>query len=130
MTRRIARSSHDGVMSRRLRVIFASVLVLAGAVGTVMFLGDEGLDRAEKWVAIAGVVVSAALSSAGLVIARTARQRPVRAVSVDAAPAVPVPFAPEHDPRAAWPAVARPDVDARESKGLQVGDHNTQHNTF
>lgn len=50
------------------KVGFAVVLLVVGAVGAGWFLLGEGLDRAEKWVSIVGVCVSAALSAGGLLL--------------------------------------------------------------
>ena len=54
---------------KRLRVvIIAAVLTLAGAAGVVTLLRGEGLDRAEKWVSLVGVLVSVLVGVAGLAL--------------------------------------------------------------
>ena len=60
-------------MSRSLKVIIAGVLVAAGVLGCVVFLGRQGLDRAAQWVSIVGTVVSVAVGVAGLMLAWQAR---------------------------------------------------------
>ena len=43
-------------------------LILFGGAGAVLFLTGQGLDRAEKWVSIAGAVASVAFGLTGLVV--------------------------------------------------------------
>ncbi|MDP9791917.1 hypothetical protein J2S43_000429 [Catenuloplanes nepalensis] len=93
-------------MSRTVKVILAVVLLAGGIAGLVAVLGGEGLDRAEKWVSIGGVIASVVLSGLGVAVSWFAWRRP----AVGPAPA--------------------PGVDVRDAKGVQIGDHNTQHNTF
>jgi hypothetical protein len=60
---------HTVVMSRSWKVAAATVLIIigvGGAVKAINFLGTEGLDRAEKWISIAGVVVSTGIGIGGL----------------------------------------------------------------
>ncbi|NBE81215.1 hypothetical protein [Micromonospora rubida] len=59
---------HAVLMGRLLKVIFSSLMVVAGLVGSMMFLTGQGLDRAEKWVSIMGMFVSVALSGAGITL--------------------------------------------------------------
>jgi hypothetical protein len=47
-------------------VITSASLIVVGVAGWVVVLTGQGLDRGEKWVSIAGAVVSAILSAAGL----------------------------------------------------------------
>ncbi len=54
---------------RRLLKVIAVATVLAGvSAGLVVVLAGQGLDRAEKWVSLAGVVVSVMLSGGGLAL--------------------------------------------------------------
>jgi ABC-type nickel/cobalt efflux system permease component RcnA len=53
-------------MGRTLKVISAAAVTGVGLAGCVVFLTGEGLDRAEKWVSITGVVVSVAIGLVGL----------------------------------------------------------------
>jgi hypothetical protein len=55
-------------MGRPLRVIIAVGALAAGVGGCVVVLTGQGLDRAEKWVSIFGVVVSVVVGSAGLAL--------------------------------------------------------------
>ena len=55
-------------MGRLLRVIIAVGVLAAGVGGCVVFLTGQGLDRAEKWMSISGVVVSVVVGAAGLVL--------------------------------------------------------------
>ncbi|GAB7047416.1 hypothetical protein [Catenuloplanes indicus] len=98
-------------MSRTVKVIVAVVLLAAGITGLVIVLGGEGLDRAEKWVSIGGVIASVVLSALGVAVSWLAWRRPA-AVAPAPAPA------------------PHPGVDVRDAKGVQIGDHNTQHNRF
>jgi hypothetical protein len=54
-------------MSRRLKVIIATVLAVVGLAGCVVFLTGQGLERAEKWVSLVGAFASAAMGVGGLV---------------------------------------------------------------
>ncbi len=113
-------SCHDGWMKRAAMTVTAALLVGAGVMGATVFLTSEGLDRAEKWVSISGVIVSVALGVGGLVLAwlslRLVRANPPAAVVPPSLPAT-APPTPSH-------------LDASQAKGVQIGDHNTQHNTF
>jgi hypothetical protein len=58
-------------MSRSWKVAAATVLIIigvGGAVKAIDFLGTEGLDRAEKWISIAGMVVSTGIGIGGLLL--------------------------------------------------------------
>lgn len=66
----------DGWMSRTLKVITAAMLVGVGAAGAVVFLSGQGLDRAEQWVSIIGMVVSVALAAGGVVLGWLAWRHP------------------------------------------------------
>jgi hypothetical protein len=69
---------HDGPMARSTRLIIGAVLVGVGAIGAagcIAFLIHEGLDRAEKWTSLVGMVMSIGLGVVGLVIAVRDRQR-------------------------------------------------------
>ena len=55
-------------MVRLLRAGVAVVLLGSGVAGSVVFLADQGLDRAEKWISIVGVMVSVTVSVAGVVL--------------------------------------------------------------
>lgn len=62
---------------RLLRVVAAVVLLGSGVAGCVVVLAGQGLDRAEKWVSIGGVVVSVVFGVAGVVLGwLTWRQHP------------------------------------------------------
>lgn len=53
-------------MLRTVKVTSAATLTVAGIAGCIVFLTGEGLDRAEKWVSIAGVIFSILIGLAGL----------------------------------------------------------------
>ncbi|MFI6272498.1 hypothetical protein [Micromonospora zamorensis] len=108
-------------MSQTLKVTSAAALVAAGVGGAMVLLSGEGLDRAEKWVSIAGVVASVMLGGLGLVVAWFSWRRPALTVSASGS---------SSGNTTAGTAGRAPGVDAREAKGSQFGDHNTQHNTF
>jgi hypothetical protein len=60
-----------------LRATAAVVLGSAGAAGLIVVLTGQGLDRAEKWVSLVGVILSLAVGVAGLLLAwLTWRQGP------------------------------------------------------
>ncbi|GAB7037902.1 MULTISPECIES: hypothetical protein [Catenuloplanes] len=110
-------------MSRTVKMILAVMLLVTGITGLVVLLGGEGLDRAEKWVSIVGVTASVVLSGLGLTVSWLAWRRP--------APAEPAPAAvPAPAPSPAPVPAPVPGVDVRGARGVQIGDHNTQHNTF
>jgi len=74
----VARDWDAGVVaSRLLRAVAAVVLVGSSVVACVVVLAGQGLDRAEKWVSIAGVVVSVVVGVAGVVVGWQAWQHPV-----------------------------------------------------
>lgn len=63
-------------MGRILKVIIAAVLFGAGAAGAVVFLTGQGLDRAEQWVSIIGIVVSVVLAAGGVMLGWLAWRHP------------------------------------------------------
>lgn len=65
--------------------ILAMVSLLAGVLVALVFLVGEGLDRAEKWVSIAGVISSLPLGAAGLMLAWLAWRRPRRVAAAASA---------------------------------------------
>jgi hypothetical protein len=90
-------------------MILPAVLCAAGAVGAALFLTGQGLDRAEKWASIVGIVISVATGATGLLLGWLAWRHP------------------RPGPSVVGPVKA---VDARRAQGVQIGDDNTQHNTF
>jgi hypothetical protein len=78
---------HDGLVTRRRKVMYAVLLVLAGVVVAVFveFLRREGLERASAWVTVVGFFVATGLAVAGLVLGWLAWRRPV--AGTGAAPA-------------------------------------------
>ena len=58
-------------MRLSFKVILSAALVVVGALGLVWalrFLLGEGLDRAEKWISIAGVCLGTVMSAGGLIL--------------------------------------------------------------
>jgi hypothetical protein len=59
-------------MSQSLRTTLSAIVCTAGVLGTAVctvVLARQGLDRAEKWVSIVGVVASMLIAAAGLWLA-------------------------------------------------------------
>lgn len=54
------------IMNNRWKTIISVALALAGVAAFAWFLVGQSLDRAEKWISISGVVVSAGIGVAGL----------------------------------------------------------------
>jgi hypothetical protein len=97
-------------MGGRTRTIIAALLLAAGAAGAIWLLAGQGLDRAEKWVSLVGVVISVAVSSAGLALGWLTWRSTTRASG-----------------RTGNGGSAAP-ARVSNSKGVQIGDHNTQNN--
>lgn len=87
LTRRVwcpvDRRRHAVCMTRVLKVIILLAVASAGLFVCVIALVGQGLDRAEKWVSMIGMVVSVVIGVIGVVVARSdraSRDRPRRAV--------------------------------------------------
>lgn len=113
---------NDVAMGRLRKVILSVLLVVVGVVGCVVFLTGQGLDQAEKWVSIVGTVASLLVGMAGLAVGWLAWQRPV--TSPRAGPPMQAPSA---SPAGSFGKYV---VIVQEPRAMQVGEGNTQHNTF
>jgi hypothetical protein len=63
-------------MTRSLRLATATVIFLAGvaaAMACAFYLAAQGLDRAEKWVSLVGVLASLGVSVTGLMMGLRAK---------------------------------------------------------
>ncbi|WP_405090179.1 hypothetical protein OG767_21250 [Micromonospora sp. NBC_01392] len=111
-------------MDRFWRGGLAAVSVVVAVSGVTVVLLGEGLDRAEKWVSIAGVVLSVIFGAAGAVLgflhwrhSEATRRPPATGAGAGSSAATST-------------AEPVPGPDLRHARGVQVGNGNTQENTF
>ncbi|MEV4389197.1 hypothetical protein AB0J68_26370 [Micromonospora sp. NPDC049580] len=117
-------------MSRTLKVILGTVLLVGGTAGVVVLLTNEGLDRAEKWVSIGGVIASVLAGAGGLALSWLAWRHPQAGAGARRRAKSPGSSVGAGGGHGATGSATPRGVDVRGSKGVQIGDDNTQHNTF
>lgn len=120
------RGFHDGVVNRVWRGALAAASMIVAMSGMAFVLLGQGLDRAEKWVSIAGVCLSVIFGGAGAVLgflqwrsSEVTEKAPTSAAGTGTDTSA-----------AASPADPVPSLDLRHAQGIQVGDGNTQENRF
>ncbi|WP_435206870.1 hypothetical protein [Micromonospora sp. bgisy143] len=118
-------------MARKFGMTLAGLLMGIGATGVAVLLAKVGLDRAEKWVSIAGAFGSTLIGAAGLAMGWLTLRRP-RQLQVGQNPERLSPSSTDCDSQAAAAPPLRnaANVEVHGSKGVQIGDTNIQWNKF